>query len=180
MLYEPMKRTVFAAIVLGLLLLPVLGDRVQAGGTLADTLSPLPLLRGAPITAESVEDRVVLVAFFASWCPPCKYEFPHLNTVQKAYGDRGLQIIAVNVFETHDGLSTPAKLQAFLEEMTPSFPILKGDAQTRRVFGDLDRIPTMFLFDREGAPKFIFRHAPNAEKTHLSEAELREQIEPLL
>lgn len=180
MLYGPMKRTIFAAIAACLLLQLAMSQPARASDTLADALSPLAVLRGAPVSAETLENRVVLVAFFASWCPPCKYEFPHLNTVQEAYRERGLQIVAVNVFETHDGLSTPAKLQAFFDDMAPAFPILKGDAETRRVFGDLDRIPTMFLFDRDDALKFVFRHAPNAEKTHLSEAELREQIEPLL
>ena len=108
-------------------------DRAEAGETLAATLSSLPLLRGAPVTSESFEDTVVLVAFFASWCPPCKHEFPHLNTVQRAYADQGLRIIAVNVFETFDGLSTQAKLELFLDDVDPAFPILKGDADTRRV-----------------------------------------------
>jgi len=152
-----------------------------AGETTLDTaLADLPVLRGASPAPDTFDDRVVLVAFFASWCPPCKQEFPHLNTVQEAYREAGLRVIAINVFETHDGLSTPAKLEAFLDETNPVFPILKGDAETRRVFGDLDRIPTMFLFTRDGDLDFIFRHERNAEKTHLSEAELRAAIEPLL
>lgn len=148
--------------------------------TLEAALTDLPVLRGDSPGESELEDRVVLIAFFASWCPPCKYEFPHLNTVQEAYRDAGLRVIAINVFETFDGLSTPAKLEAFLEEMKPVFPILKGDAETRRVFGNLDRIPTMFLFARNGDLNFVFRHERNAEKTHLSEAELRAAIEPLL
>lgn len=149
-------------------------------GGLGDVLGELPTIRGAAPPDRSLDGQVVLVAFFASWCPPCKHEFPHLNTIQKAYDDQGFQVIAVNVFETHDGLSTPAKLDAFLDDVTPDFPILKGNAETRRIFGNLDRIPTMFLFDRDGHPSFVFRHEQNAEKTHLTEEELREVIEPLL
>lgn len=155
-------------------------SRAADDRTLDDVLRELPVLRGAPLTEASIEDRVLLVAFFASWCPPCRHEFAHLNTVQKAYGEVGLKVVAVNVFETHDGLSTPAKLEVFLDETSPIFPILQGNAETRRVFGDLDRIPTMFLFKRSGELDFIFRHERNAEKTHLDEAELRAAIEPLL
>ncbi len=157
-------------------------NAVQAAteGGLGDVLGKLPIIRGEAVSERSLDGQVVLVAFFASWCPPCKHEFPHLNTVQKAYADKGFRVIAVNVFETHDGLSTSAKLEAFLDDVTPIFPILKGDAETRRVFGNLDRIPTMFLFDREGQPNFVFRHERNAEKTHLTELELRDVIEPLL
>ncbi len=154
----------------------------QAGDdrTLKDVLLALPAVRGTPITEAALENRVLLVAFFASWCPPCKHEFPHLNTVQEAYAEDGLQIVAINVFEAFEGRSTPAKLNAFLDSTQPIFPILKGDVETRRVFGNLDRIPTMFLFKRNGELDFIFRHERNAEKTHLSEAELRAAIEPLL
>lgn len=155
-------------------------DGAKADETLTGVLTALPVLRGEAPLADDLADRVVLVAFFASWCPPCQYEFPHLNTVQDAYGDRGLRIVAVNVFETFDGLSTPEKLEIFLDDVAPIFPILKGDAETRRAFGDLDRIPTMFLFRRDGTLDFIFRHERGAKKTHLTEAELRDAIEPLL
>lgn len=159
-----------------------LAGQSRAGNdwTLHDVLLDLPILRGVPITKAAIEGKVLLVVFFASWCPPCKQEFPHLNTVKKAYREKGLEIVAINIFETFEGLSTPAKLEAFLETTRPIFPILKGDDETRRVFGGLDRIPTMFLFRRNGDLDFIFRHQRNAEKTYLSEAELRAAIEPLL
>ncbi|MEM8948876.1 MAG: TlpA disulfide reductase family protein [Pseudomonadota bacterium] len=161
--------------------LGALGKAEAANGDgLGDILGKLPIIRGDAVSEGALHRDVVLVAFFASWCPPCKYEFPHLNTIQKAYGDQGFQVIAVNVFETFDGLSTPAKLEAFLDDVDPRFPILKGDAETRRIFGNLDRIPTMFVFDRDGAPAFVFRHEWDAEKTHLTEEELRSVIEPLL
>ena len=155
-------------------------ERAHAGETLADALIDLPQIRGEAVTSDDVDEKVVLVAFFASWCPPCKHEFPHLNSVQKAYGDDGFKVVAVNVFETFEGLSTPEKLEIFLDDVQPVFPIIKGNDETRRIFGNLDRIPTMFVFDRDGAPAYIFRHERNAEKTHLTEEELREVIEPLL
>lgn len=147
---------------------------------LGGLLGKLPIIRGDVVSEHMLDGQVVLVAFFASWCPPCKHEFPHLNTIQKAYAGDGFQVVAVNVFETHDGLSTSTKLEAFLDDVAPIFPILIGDDEARRVFGNLDRIPTMFLFDRNGAPSFVFRHERNAKKTHLTEEELRRAIEPLL
>jgi len=175
-----MKRTLFALTAwLGLVLLAP-AERAHATETLADALIDLPQIRGEAVKADDFDEKVVLVAFFASWCPPCKHEFPHLNTVQEAYGDDGFKVIAVNVFETFEGLSTPEKLEVFLDDVDPVFPIIKGNDETRRIFGNLDRIPTMFVFGRNGAPEYIFRHERNAEKTHLTEEELREVIEPLL
>lgn len=175
-----MKRLLIAlTVVIGVVLLAP-ADRSYASETLADALVELPQIRGDAIKAEDFDGNVVLVAFFASWCPPCKHEFPHLNTVQAAYGDEGFKVVAVNVFETFEGLSTPEKLEVFLNDVEPAFPIIKGNDDTRRIFGNLDRIPTMFVFGRNGAPEYIFRHERNAEKTHLTEEELREVIEPLL
>lgn len=175
-----MKRLLFALTMMAWSVFPPVVDTAHGGQSLADALTGLPVIRGTQPTHGDLEGQVVMVAFFASWCPPCKHEFPHLNTVQDAYGGDGLRIVAVNVFETFDGLSTPEKLEIFLDEVAPIFPILKGNAETRRSFGNLDRIPTLFVFDREGAPAFIFRHERDAEKTHLTEEELRAAIEPLL
>jgi len=175
-----MKRTLFALMALIGAVLLVPADRSHASETLADALVALPQIRGEEIKAEDFDGNVVLVAFFASWCPPCKYEFPHLNAVQAAYGAEGFKVVAVNVFEAYEGRSTPEKLEVFLDDVEPVFPIIKGNDETRRIFGNLDRIPTMFVFGRNGAPEYVFRHERNAEKTHLSEEELREVIEPLL
>ena len=89
-------------------------------------------------------------------------------------------MIAINVFETFDGLSTPAKLERFLAETAPKFSILEGDRAIRRIFFDLDRIPTIFVFARDGQLATVFRHERGATKTHLTEAELRAAVEPLL
>ena len=171
-------RWIHIAALLILLLPPA--ARAADDRSLSEVLSVLPVIRGEAVTEADLADRIVMVAFFASWCPPCKVEFPHMNSVQEAYADEGLRIVAVNVFETFDGMSTPEKLELFLDEVAPTFPIVKGDATTRRAFGNLDRIPTLFLFDRNGRPAFVFRHERNAEKTHLTEEELRAAIEPLL
>lgn len=140
----------------------------------------LPALRGDALTAKDLAGRVVVVTFFASWCPPCREEFPHLNRVQQAFRDAGLRVIAVNVFETFDGLSTPAKLARFLDEMAPDFPVLRGDPVIRRAFFDLDRIPSLFVFDRGGRLATMFRHERGATRTHLSQAELEAMVVPLL
>lgn len=143
-------------------------------------LARLAPIRGPAISPAALEGQVVLVTFFASWCPPCREEFAHLIPVQEAYRDAGLTVVAINVFETWDDLSTPAKLAHFLDVTTPNFAILKGDRETRRAFFDLDRIPSLFLFGRDSRLAMVFKHERGATKTLLNETELRAAIEPLL
>jgi thiol-disulfide isomerase/thioredoxin len=150
-----------------------------AGLDVRAELARLEPIRGPAVSA-TLEDRVVLVAFFASWCPPCRAELGHLNAVQDAYRDAGLEVIGINVFETLDGRSSPAGLAGFLDQTAPVFAILKGDRATRQAFFDLDRIPSIFLFARDGRLAMVFRHERGATKTHLSEAELRAAVEALL
>ena len=151
-----------------------------ANAEIEEALAGLPSIQGPPVAASALEGRVLMVVFFASWCPPCRKEFPALDKVQDAYETAGLRVIAVNVFETFDGLSTPEKLARFLAETAPKFSILKGDRAIRRLFFDLDRIPTIFVFARDGQLATVFRHECGATKTHLTEAELRAAVEPLL
>lgn len=156
---------------------------VQAADATAERyarLLELDSLRGPALTPAALEDRVVAVVFFASWCPPCHAEFRHLNAVAARFAGRGLTIVAVNVFEDFGGLSSPDQLQAFLARYDPRFAVLSGTPDTRRAFDDLDRIPSLYLFDRQGRLALRFRHAPKAKKTHLSEAELIAAIAPLL
>lgn len=151
-----------------------------ANAEVKTALAELPSIQGPPVSVSALEGRVLMVVFFASWCPPCRQEFPALDKVQDAYQAAGLRVIAVNVFETFDGLSTPAKLARFLAETAPKFSILEGDRAIRRLFFDLDRIPTIFVFARDGGLATVFRHERGATKTHLTEAELRAAVEPLL
>jgi thiol-disulfide isomerase/thioredoxin len=169
-----MQRLLMTMMAVVALVMPVAG---RAAPELAAALGRLALIRGE---APTLADRVVMVAFFASWCPPCRAEFVHLNSVQRDYGPKGLQVVGVNVFEDFDGQSTPAKLETFLQDASPLFPVLRGDRAIRQTFGNLDRIPTLFVFARDGRLAMVFRHAPGATKTHLSEAELRAAVEPLL
>jgi thiol-disulfide isomerase/thioredoxin len=115
-----------------------------SGPDLDTELARLAPIRGPAVTAATLEGRVVLVTFFASWCPPCREEFAHLNALRDAYGDAGLTVVAINVFETYDGLSTPAKLKRFLDETGPKFAVLKGDRVTGRLSSTSFEFPAWF------------------------------------
>ena len=118
--------------------------------SLRQGLRKSPALWGPPLQERSLAGRVVVVAYFASWCMPCRSELAHLKALDAAYGARGLAIVAVNYFEDFDGLSNDRRLAAFLKQMNLPFPVVKGEAVMAQVLGPVTRIPTVLLFDRQG------------------------------
>ena len=127
----------------------------------------------------TVDDRVVVVTFFASWCPPCLHEFKALNEITDQLDKDKFSVVAVNVFEEFDD-NDEARMAKFLDTTQPEFAVLKGTVQSREMFGDIRRIPTLLVFDREGKLAFDFVHARGATKQSVDAEELLGAIRPLL
>ncbi|MEE8395734.1 MAG: TlpA disulfide reductase family protein [bacterium] len=150
------------------------------GAPLRKKLEALPHLWGRPATAFDLRGRVVVVTFFASWCPPCRRELEHLRKIQRAHAGRGLEVVAINLFENFDGFSDRAKLTAFLEQTGYPFPVIEGDAEISRAFGTVRRIPSLFVFDRRGRPVLVFANQRGPGRDQLGFESLLATVEPLL
>lgn len=138
-------------------------------------LAALPLLSGAPDLAGRLADRVVVLTFFASWCPPCHVEFDALNRLRADRDPAEVEIAAVNIFE--DYLTVAGGLEAFLAGKAPAFTVLGGGERVAPLFGSVRRIPTLFVFGPEGEPRLHFVHEQGAKKTHASLAEIEAAID---
>lgn len=89
--------------------------------------------------------KVVLVVFWATWCPPCMQEVPSLKRLQTKYGARGLNILAFSVD------SRPEKvLPDFISKNSINYQVLVSSEQAEKAYGGIEGIPTAFLIDREG------------------------------
>jgi len=67
--------------------------------------------------------KLVLINFWATWCPPCRHEIPIFITLQKRYADRGLQIVGISIDD-------PAAVASYWQEMSINYPLLLADETT--------------------------------------------------
>jgi thiol-disulfide isomerase/thioredoxin len=118
----------------------------------------------------SIEGKVVLIDFWASWCPPCRASFPVMADLHQRYGERGLIIIAISVDEQR------AKLEAFLKKTPAPFAVVRDATQKLVAAADAETMPTSFLLDREG--RIRFRH--QGFKPGETAKEYEREIEELL
>ncbi len=100
---------------------------------------------GKVVNSESFKGKVLLVTFFATWCPPCRQEIPNLIQLYKDLGPRGFAVIGLSVDE--GGPKIVAKL---VEQEKINYPVLMADRSTARSFGGIAGIPTSFLINKKG------------------------------
>jgi thiol-disulfide isomerase/thioredoxin len=144
------------------------------------TIAGLPAVPNAnSVDFAEINGKPLLVTFFASWCPPCREEFKHLNELQAKYAGSDLRILAINVYEAWDE-NDAERMQKFLSTTQPGFPALTGSEEIRELFGGIDRIPTVLGFDRSGAHAYHFIHKRGAKKTNASFEELDQAAGMLL
>jgi thiol-disulfide isomerase/thioredoxin len=93
--------------------------------------------------------RVVIVDFWASWCPPCKDSFPALDVIQRDYGARGVQVIAVNVDERQK--DADSFLAAHPHQLLVVFDPHGASPKAFKVRG----MPTSFVIDRLGNIRYM-------------------------
>ena len=110
-------------------------------------------LAGKPIAPEDLAGRVVLVEFWATWCPPCRSTLQWLGEVKKQYGDR-IAILALAVESPEPGIRT------MVQSLSPEIRWAIADAATAQAFGDITAVPTLFLFDRTGKTARVLYGAP--------------------
>jgi thiol-disulfide isomerase/thioredoxin len=110
---------------------------------LAPPLQALDLL-GKPVSKENWAGKVVLVNFWATWCPPCRVEIPELLELKKEYKDR-LEIVGVS--EDDD---PPVEVLKFARQKGMTYPIVMATSELIDAYGGVPALPTSFLIDTQG------------------------------
>ncbi len=102
-----------------------------------------------PVDLRELRGRVVYVDFWASWCAPCRKAFPFLNMLEAELGQRGLQVIGVNVDED------AASARKFLERVPARFSVGRDQGgRCPRAFG-VQAMPSSYLIDRSGVVRYV-------------------------
>ena len=91
--------------------------------------------------------KVVVLDFWATYCPPCREEIPHLVRLQKQFGPQGLKVVGLNV----GGEEDRPKVPDFVKLYKIQYQLADPEDDTVRLFlSDDDRIPQTFVIDRAG------------------------------
>jgi peroxiredoxin len=119
---------------------PGLPPSAAAGTAPAFTLNDI---HGKSVSLADFKGKVVVLDFWATWCPPCRREIPDFVSIQKEYEERGVQIVGIALDEL-------PKVQAFAKDNGMNYPVLMGDDGVVARYGGVEGIPTTFIIDRSG------------------------------
>ena len=100
-------------------------------------------LNGKTWTLSALRGKVVLVNFWATWCPPCRKEMPDLQALYERFEPQGLVILGISDEET-------SKVEPFIHERKVTFPILLDPGRKVNEEFIVEGIPKSFVYDREG------------------------------
>ena len=104
----------------------------------------LPNLEGQPISLSDFRGKPVLLNFWATWCGPCVFEMPFIQSIFEESSDTGLVVLAVNIGET------PSAAEGFMQSGNLSFPVLLDTNQDVALKYNIRGIPTTFFIDKDG------------------------------
>ncbi|MGB3750539.1 MAG: TlpA disulfide reductase family protein [Arcobacteraceae bacterium] len=101
-----------------------------------------------------IENKVVLVNFFGTWCPPCIAEIPHLNNIRSKVNE-DFEILSVDIGPRSGGVNSQEHLEEFIQKHSITYPIVSG-TNAKKLFAavsDLNKsssVPFMILFNKQG------------------------------
>ena len=102
-------------------------------------------LRGRTLRLSDYRGKLVLLNFWATWCPPCRAEMPDLIKMQREYRSRGLQVIGV----TYPPLEVK-EVRRFIRKLGVNYPIALGAKETKTLFDEAETLPLTVVIDRQG------------------------------
>lgn len=139
-------------------------------GSESEKLKPTPDLKltdldGNTFKLSDHRGKVVILNFWAVWCPPCQIETPHLVSLYDKYRDKGLVVLGIAISSGNN-----KKIREKVKEWGIHYPVINWDdfPSVQRSFQEVRAVPTSYIINQEG--KF-FKHYVGFSATTMSELE---------
>ena len=147
-------------------------SRALADSTLGQPAPALVIqeLNGNMFDLAGQRGKVVIVNFWATWCPPCRKEMPALDAFYRRYKAEGLEMIGLSADRPHDRSDVVKVMQSF------SYPAAMLDDAKSDGFGDPSELPVTYVVDAQG----LIRAKFTPDETELTEQRLAASVLPLL
>jgi cytochrome c biogenesis protein CcmG/thiol:disulfide interchange protein DsbE len=109
-------------------------------------------INGEHVKLSDYKGKVVILDFWATWCPPCKKALPHLQEISSEYPGNGIKVIGVSV--DRDGWDV---VRPFMAEKNFDFTVVLGGEEIVKAYGGINSIPTTFIIGPDGVigEKFV-------------------------
>ncbi len=120
------------------------GPVESPGGKSAPSFT-LQDLNGKPVSLSDFKGKVIVLDFWATWCPPCVMEMPHFIELYEQYKDQGFAMVGISL--DHQGISV---VKSFVRKYQVNYPILMTDGRVDKAYGGIPSIPTTFVIDSAG------------------------------
>jgi cytochrome c biogenesis protein CcmG/thiol:disulfide interchange protein DsbE len=114
-------------------------------------------LDGKTVQLSDFKGKVVVLDFWATWCPPCRAEIPDFIALQNQYKDKGLVVIGVSLDQ-----GGPGVVSSFAKTQGMNYSVVMGTDDVAAQYGDIQAIPTTFVIDRSG--KVVAKHEGETDK----------------
>lgn len=100
---------------------------------------------GEPFKLADYRGKVVLLNFWATWCPPCQEEIPWFNQFEREFKSRDFAVVGVSLDERGWDAVKP-----YIARLKVNYRVAVGDAMLAQLYGNVEGLPTSFLIDRQG------------------------------
>jgi cytochrome c biogenesis protein CcmG/thiol:disulfide interchange protein DsbE len=140
-----LEKLIFPLSIFGIAILLGCGKTSEKKNPSPDFDFHLPDLNGKIANLEDFRGKVLIINFWATWCPPCEEEIPKLNQLYEKYKNEGLVVIGIALDKDSLNLVEP-----FVRNKRVGYPILVGNEQMLTGLKDFSGVPTTLIVDRKG------------------------------